>query len=47
MPHAVTLLERAFGDALKPDELGLVLELLGKVEASTLELAAAREAARD
>ncbi len=46
VPHAVVLLEQAFGTALNPDELMSLLEMLGRVEAATLKLVAERESSR-
>ncbi|MEM6927493.1 MAG: MarR family winged helix-turn-helix transcriptional regulator [Myxococcota bacterium] len=45
VPHAVAMLEQAYGEALDADEQRLLLELLGRVEASVTKLIAEREAA--
>jgi len=46
VPHAVVLLEQAFGSALDPDELMSLLDMLSRVEVASLRLVAEREAAR-
>ncbi|MGI9627887.1 MAG: hypothetical protein ACR2QM_13705 [Longimicrobiales bacterium] len=45
-PHAVALLDQAFGDALTPNELRLVVGLLGRLESAVRELVDRQEAAR-
>jgi len=46
VPHAVRLLEDAYGSALTEEERRVLLELLGRVERSLAALIAEREAAR-
>jgi len=46
VPHAVTLLDEALSGALSPAELQMVVDLVGRVETTALELVAKREAAR-